>query len=128
MPSSSTFHGQPRAVPIPIKVNEIQRSLSWQNTHSYATSVRKFPTFFDGIKFCRNRGYQMSVGLILYLLNELNKNILCGPLVSIIFIYSMSSINLVMNLHEFNVLFITYPQIELLIVKKRSFFTDVPIM
>ena len=54
------------------------------------------------------RGYQMSVGLILNLLNELNKSILCEPLASIILFYSMSSINLVMNLYEFNILF-TYP-------------------
>ena len=32
-----------------------------------------------------------------------------------------SSINLVMNLHEFNILFITYSQKELLIVKKTIF-------
>ena len=51
----------------------------------------------------------MSVGLILNLLNELNKSILCEPLVS--------SINLVMNLHKFNILFITYPKEQLLIVK-----------
>ena len=56
----------------------------------------------------------MSVGLILNLLNELNKSILCEPLASILF-YSTSSINLVMNLHEFNVLFIDF---LLLIVKK----------
>ena len=31
-------------------------------------------------------------------------------LASIILFYSASSINLVMNLHEFNILFITYPK------------------
>ena len=68
------------------------------------------------IKIARYRGYQMSVGLILNLLNKLNKSILCEPLASILF-YSTSSINLVMNLHKFNILFITYFQNELLIVK-----------
>ena len=45
----------------------------------------------------------MNVGLILYLLNEVNK--------SILYLYSTNSINvdLVMNLHEFDILFITYP-------------------
>ena len=61
-------------------------------------------------KFDINRGYQTSVGLILSLLNELNKRILCEPLESIILFYSTSSIILVINLHEFNILFITYPQ------------------
>ena len=63
----------------------------------------------------------MSVGLILNLLNELNKCILCEPLVSIISFYSTSSINLVMNLHKFNILFITYPKNNSLIVKKIIF-------
>ena len=44
----------------------------------------------------------MSVGLILNLLNKLNKSILCEPVASIILLYSTSSINLVMNLHEVN--------------------------
>jgi hypothetical protein len=46
----------------------------------------------------------MSVGVILNLLNELNKIILCEPLASIILLYSMSSINLVLNLHKYNIL------------------------
>ena len=50
----------------------------------------------------------MSVGLIMILLNELNKSLSCESLASIIF-NSMSSINLVMNLHEFDILFITHP-------------------
>ena len=62
----------------------------------------------------------MSVGLILNLLNELNKNILCEPLANKILFYSTSSINLVMDLHEFNILFITYPK-RTLNCKKRSF-------
>ena len=66
----------------------------------------------------------MSVGLILNFLNEFNKSIL---------FYSTNSINLVLNMHKFNILFITYlPQKEFLIVKKtdhkRSFFTDTHIM
>ena len=55
-----------------------------------------------------HRGYQMSVNLLLNLLNELNKSILYEPLASIILFYSTSSVNLVLNLHEFNILFITY--------------------
>ena len=50
----------------------------------------------------------MSVGLRLNLLNELNKSIVCEPLASILLLYSMTSINLVLNLHKFNILFITY--------------------
>ena len=42
------------------------------------------------------------LGLILNLLKELNKYMLY------ILFYSTSSINLVMNLREFNILFITY--------------------
>ena len=60
----------------------------------------------------------MSVGLILNLLYELNKSILCEPLARIILFYSTSSINLVMNLHEFNILFITNSQKELFNCKK----------
>jgi len=41
MPVTTSFFGHTHAMPIPIKVSEIQRSLSWQNTHSYATSVRR---------------------------------------------------------------------------------------
>jgi hypothetical protein len=63
---------------------------------------------FNKIEFIIYRGYWMSVGLILNLLNELNKIILCEPLASIILFYSTSSINLVLNLHEYNILFITY--------------------
>jgi hypothetical protein len=36
------------------------------------------------------------------------KIILCEPLASIILFYPTSSINLVLNLHEYNILFITY--------------------
>jgi hypothetical protein len=50
----------------------------------------------------------MSVSSILNLLNEVNKIILCEPLASMILFYSTSSINSAMNLHEFNILFITY--------------------
>ena len=52
----------------------------------------------------------MSVGLILNLLKELNKSMLCEPLASTISFYSTSSMNLVINLHEFSILFITYPK------------------
>jgi hypothetical protein len=55
-----------------------------------------------------NRGYWMSVSSMLNLLHELNKIILCKPLASKIIFSSTSSINSVMNLHEFNILFITY--------------------
>jgi hypothetical protein len=48
----------------------------------------------------------MSVGSILNLLNELNKIILREPLASKILFSSMISINLVMNLHKYNILFI----------------------
>jgi hypothetical protein len=51
----------------------------------------------------------MSVRSILNLLNELNKIVLCEPLprfIDLLF-YSTSSINLVLNLHELNILFIT---------------------
>ena len=67
------------------------------------------------------RGYQMSVGLILNVLNKLNKSILCEPLESIILFYSTSSINLLMNLHEFNILFITYAKKNSKIVQKDHF-------
>ena len=63
----------------------------------------------------------MSVGLMLKLLNELNKSILCEPLARIILFYLTSLINSVMNLHEFNILFITHPKKELLIVKNDHF-------
>ena len=59
-----------------------------------------------------HKGYQMCVGLILILFNKLNKNISRNPLASIILLYSISLINLVKNLHEFNILFITFPQNE----------------
>jgi hypothetical protein len=45
----------------------------------------------------------MRVGSILTLLNELNKIILCQPLAILILFYSTSSINLVMNLHEYSI-------------------------
>ena len=70
----------------------------------------------------------MSVGLILNLVNDLNKSILCEPMASIILFYSMSSIHLVMNLYEFNILFITNPKNELFICKKKLFFSNTPIM
>ena len=70
----------------------------------------------------------MSVGLILNLPNELNKFKVCEPLASIICFYSTSSINLVLNLQEFNILFITYPLKRTFNCKKRSFFTDTPII
>ena len=67
------------------------------------------------------RGYQISEGLIMNLLNELNKCISCEPLVSIILCYSTSSIKLVMNLHEYLILYFSHtPQKELLIVKKKT--------
>ena len=52
----------------------------------------------------------MSVGLLLNLLNKLKKSILCYPLASIILFYSTSSINLLMNLHKFNILFLHTPK------------------
>ena len=67
------------------------------------------------------REYQMSAGVILSLLNEFNKSVLCEPLASIILFYSKSSINLVMNLHEFNILFITYPRKRNINCKKDHF-------
>ena len=63
----------------------------------------------------------MSVDLILNLLNELNKSILCEPLAIIILFYLMSSKNLEINLYELNILFIIYSQKELLIVKSDHF-------
>ena len=50
----------------------------------------------------------MNIGLILNLLNELNKSIFCESLVSIILFYLTRLINLVMNLNECNILFIEY--------------------
>ena len=44
----------------------------------------------------------MCLGSKLNLLNDLNKRILCEPLARIIIFYSTSSVNFVMNLHEFN--------------------------
>ena len=49
----------------------------------------------------------MSVALTLNFLNELNNSILCEPLASIILFYSTCSIKSVIDLHEFNILFIT---------------------
>jgi hypothetical protein len=57
-----------------------------------------------------NRGYWMSVGPILNLLDDLDTVILCEPLASKILSYSTSSINSVINLHEYNILFITCPK------------------
>ena len=62
------------------------------------------------------RGYQMSVGLILTLLNKLNGSIEAR----IILFYSTSSINLVMDLHEFNSLFMTYAQMVKKIILKYN--------
>jgi hypothetical protein len=55
----------------------------------------------------------MSVGLILNLLNNLNKIIFYNPLAKIILFYSTSSINLVLNLHKYDILFITYTNLQL---------------
>jgi hypothetical protein len=60
------------------------------------------------INYTLNGGHWMSVGLLLNLLNQLNKIILCEPLASIILFYSTSSINFVLNPHECSILFITY--------------------
>ena len=65
--------------------------------------VFQYELFFCPIIY---RRYQMSVGLILNLLNEMNKSILCEPVASIILFYTTSSINFIMNLHEFNIIFI----------------------
>jgi hypothetical protein len=54
----------------------------------------------------------MSVSSILNLLHELNKIILCEPLASILLFYSTSAINSVMNIYEFNILFITYQKLR----------------
>jgi hypothetical protein len=56
-----------------------------------------------------NRGYWMSVDSLLNLLKKLNKitGTLCQPSVGIIFIYSFSPRNLVMKLHDHNILIIT---------------------
>ena len=54
----------------------------------------------------------MSVGSTLNLLNELK------------YIILFIKFSLVMNLHKFNILFITYAHKQLLVVKIRSFFTD----
>ena len=62
----------------------------------------------------------MSVGLILNLLNELNKSILCKPLANITVFHSTSSIHLVIILNEFNIPFITYPK-KNFIVKRDHF-------
>ena len=63
----------------------------------------------------------MSVSLILNLLNELNKSVLCEPLVSII---KFKEFNKITNLlvHKFNILCITLAQKELIIVKKTIIF------
>ena len=80
------------------------------------------PVSFPPAHYQIHRGYQMSVGLILNLLNELNKSILCEPLASMILFYLSSSINLVMNLHKFNILIITYPKRNSKNVKKNIIF------
>jgi hypothetical protein len=54
------------------------------------------------------RGYWMSVSSILNLLHKLNKTIFCEPLAGKILFYWTSAINSLMNLHEFNILFVTY--------------------
>ena len=80
-----------------------------KQTFHYTCQLRKC---WKGI----HRGYQMDVGSIL------NLCILCKHLASIISFYSTSSINLVTNLHEFNILFITYPQKRTLNCKIHLFF------
>jgi hypothetical protein len=70
----------------------------------------------------------MSVSSILNLLHELNRIILCEPLANIILFHSTSAINSVMNLHKFDILFITYPKLRPFKVKLESFFIDAPIV
>jgi hypothetical protein len=50
----------------------------------------------------------MSVSLILNSLNEFNTILSCEPLASKMLFYSKPSINVVMNLHELNILCTTY--------------------
>jgi hypothetical protein len=53
----------------------------------------------------------MSVSFILKLLNELNKNIICEPLASMILKKNIQEFNKFSNkltVHKFNILFITY--------------------
>ena len=45
----------------------------------------------------------MGVGLILTLLNELKKKILCDPLATIILFYLTSLMNLALNMHEYSI-------------------------
>ena len=66
----------------------------------------------------QHREYQMSVGLILNLLNELNKSIQCEHIYTIHF-HKFS------NEHEFNILFITYPNRKLT-CEKGSCYTKTP--
>ena len=69
---------------------------------------------------CINTAYQMRVGSILNL-SKLNIMRASGK-------HSTSSINLIMNLHNFAIQFITCNKNELLIIKKRSFFSNTPIV
>jgi hypothetical protein len=59
----------------------------------------------------------MNVSLILIFLSNLDIIILCEPLASKTLFYPTSSINLRMNLHECNILFITYQKQRPLILK-----------
>ena len=65
-----------------------------------------------GMGYINATDIKMSIDLILNLLNVLNKDILCKPLVGKILFYSTESINVVINLHEFNNLFITFILIQ----------------
>jgi hypothetical protein len=49
----------------------------------------------------------MSAGSIMNLLKELNKIIMCEPLASIILLYSTTLINLVMNLYEYIIFYLS---------------------
>ena len=46
--------------------------------------IKHFETSHLSVPLMIYRGYQMSVGLILSVLNELNKSVLCEPLTSTI--------------------------------------------
>ena len=72
----------------------------------------------------------MIVGSNLNLLNDLNKSIII-MLASgehILLFYSIGSVNLVMSLHKFNILFITYHKNRTLNYKIWLFFTDMPVV
>jgi hypothetical protein len=69
----------------------------------------------------RCRGYWMSVSSILNLLNELNM-LLCEPLASMILFYWTSLLNSVINLHEFNILLITFQKNKTVLSVKKVIF------